>query len=142
VERRGRSEIDTFVASPTASAVGALLADVAVVVLPLADGRSQLSNVLSTGIPLRAKVAYVLLLFAFAIAIVVGIVVARRGAPEVASGVFLGLSIVLALRVIASILTTFEGWVWQTTVVIALQTVACALLLLAARAACRSRSAT
>jgi hypothetical protein len=137
-----RSTISAVAGSPTGLAVGALLADVAVVVLPLADGRSQLSNVFSTGIPLRAKVAYLLLLFAFAVAIVVGIVVAHRGHPAVASGVFLGLLVVLALRVIASALTTYEGWVWQTTVVIALQTVECALLLLAARAARRPESAT
>jgi hypothetical protein len=131
------STTGTLIASPKVLAIGALLADVAVVALPLSDGESQLSSVVSGAIPFRAKAAYLLLLFAFAVAIVVGIVVERRGHPAVASGVFFGLLVVLALRVVASVLTTIGGWSWQATVVLGLQTIECVLLALAARGAGR-----
>jgi hypothetical protein len=57
-----------------------------------------------------------------------------------ASGVFVGLLVILGLRVISSVRTSINGWVWQTTVVLGLRTMECALLFLAARAAKRQGS--
>jgi hypothetical protein len=54
-----------------------------------------------------------------------------------ASGVFVGLLVVLGLRVISSVLTSINGWLWQTAVFLGLQTIECVLLFLAARAARR-----
>lgn len=118
-----------------AFAVGALIVELAVLVLPLYDGSSVLTSVLGEGFPFRAQVAYLLTLFAQAVAILIGLLLLRRGRATVASGVFVGLFVILGLRVISSILTSIDGWVWQTAVVLGLQTMECALLFLAARAA-------
>jgi hypothetical protein len=49
--------------------------------------------------------------------------------------VFVGVLVVLGLSVISSVLTSIDGWLWQTAVVLGLQTVECVLLFLAVRAA-------
>ena len=116
-----------------AFAVGALVVDLAVLVLPLNDGSSQLSYALNDGFPLRGQVAYLLTLFAQAVAILIGLILLRRGRAAMASGVFVGLFVVLGLRVISSVLWTIDGWNWQATVFLGLQTMECALLFLAAR---------
>jgi hypothetical protein len=126
---------------PVALALGALGADLAVLFLPINDGSSLLSSMLSPPLAGRAKVAIVLSSFAVSVAILVGLAFLRRGRAAVAAGVFIGLFVVLALRVVASALTSIDGWVWQTTVVLGLQTVECVLLLLAARAARASSAA-
>jgi hypothetical protein len=117
-----------------AFAVGALVMDLAVLLLPLYDG-SVLSSVLGEGYPFRVQVAYILTLFSQAVALLIGLVLLRRGRATLASGVFVGLLVIIGLRVISSILTSIDGWVWQTGVVVGLQTMECALLFLAARAA-------
>jgi hypothetical protein len=119
-----------------AFAVGALVVDLAVLVLPLNFGSSLLSYALRQGFPFRAEVAYLLTLFTQAIAILIGLILLRRGRATMASGVFVGLLVILGLRVISSVLTSINGWVlWQTAVFLGLQTMECALLFLAARAA-------
>jgi hypothetical protein len=118
-----------------AFAVGALAMELAVLVLPLYEGSSVLSSVLGEGFPFRAQVAYFLTLFAQAVAILIGLMLLRRGRATIASGVFLGLLVILGLRVISSIVTSIGGWVWQSAVVLGIQTMECALLFLAARAA-------
>jgi hypothetical protein len=118
-----------------AFAVGALVVDLAVLVLPLNLGSSLLSYALGEGFPFRAEVAYLLTLFAQAVAIVIGLMLLRRGRASMASGVFVGLLVILGLGVISSVLRSINGWVWQTAVFLGLQTMECALLFLAARAA-------
>jgi hypothetical protein len=118
-----------------AFAVGALVMELAVLVLPLYEGSSVISSVLGEGFPFRAQVAYLLTLFAQAVAILIGLMLLRRGSATMASGVFLGLLVILGLRVISSIVTSIDGWVWQSGVVLGLQAMECALLFLAARAA-------
>ena len=115
--------------------MGALVMELAVLVLPLYDGSSVLSSVLGEGFPFRAQVAYLLTLFSQAVAILIGLMLLRRGRATMASGVFLGLLVILGLRVISSIVTSIDGWVWQSAVVLGLQTMEWALLFLAARAA-------
>jgi hypothetical protein len=80
-------------------------------------------------------VAYLLTLFARSVAILVGLLLLRRGRAALASGVFVGLFVIIGLHVISSVLTSIFGWVWQTVVVLSLQTIECVLLFLAARAA-------
>ena len=109
--------------------------DLAVLLLPLHAGSSVVSSVLGDGFPFRIGVAFLLTLFAQSIAILVGLMLLRRGRATLASGVFVGLLVIIGLRVISSILTSIDGWVWQTGVVLGLQTMECALLFLAARAA-------
>lgn len=118
-----------------AFAVGALVLELAVLVLPLYEGSSVISSVLGEGFPFRLQVAYLLTLFAQAVAILIGLLLLRRGRATMASGVFLGLLVILGLRVISSIVTSIGGWAWQSTVVLSLQTMECVLLFLAARAA-------
>lgn len=120
-----------------AFAAGALVMDLTVLLLPLHDGSSVVSSVLGEGFPFRAQVAYLLTLFAQAVAILIGLMLLRRGRATMASGVFVGLLVILGLRVISSLLTLIDGWVWQGVVVLGLQTMECALLFLAARAAKR-----
>ena len=115
--------------------VGALVADLAVLALPLNDGSSLLSYTLNVVSPFRDQVAYVLTLFAQAVAILIGLMFLRRGRATMASGVFVGLLVILGLRVISSVLNSISGWLWQTAVFLGLQTIECALLFLAARAA-------
>ena len=83
--------------------------------------------------PTARRVAHAL--FAEAVAILIGLMLLRRGRGAMASGVFVGLLVVLGFRVISSALWTIGGWQWQTTVFLGLQTIECALLFLAARAA-------
>jgi hypothetical protein len=116
-----------------AFAVGALVMELAVLLLPLYDG-SVLSSVLGEGYPFRAQVAYILTLFSQAVALLIGLVLLRRGRATLASDVFVGLLVIMGLRVISSVLT-IDGWLWQTAVVVGLQTIECVLLILAARAA-------
>jgi hypothetical protein len=124
----------------TAFAVGALVVDLAVLALPLNDGSSQLSYVLGVVSPLRVKLAYLLTVLARAVAILIGLVLLRRGRTSMASGVFVGLLVVLGLSVISSVLTSIDGWLWQAAVVLGLQTVECVLLFLAVRAARQHRT--
>jgi hypothetical protein len=125
----------------TAFAAGALVVDAAIPVLPLNDGSSLLSlTALGEGVPLRVRLAYLLTLFAKAVAILVGLVLLRRGRASMASGVFVGLLVVLGFSVISSVLTSIDGWLWQTAVVLGLQTLECALLFLAVRAARQQRT--
>lgn len=79
--------------------------------------------------------AFVLTLFAKAVVMLIGLVLLRRGRASMASGVFVGLLVVLGLSVISSVLTSVDGWLWPTAVVLGLQTVECVLLFLAVRAA-------
>ena len=117
-----------------AFAVGALVMDLAVLLLPLHDGSSVVSSVLGDGFPSRVEVAYLLALFAQSVAILIGLLLVRRSRATMASGVFVGLLVIIGLRVISSVLT-IDGWLWQTAVVVGLQTIECVLLILAARAA-------
>lgn len=118
-----------------AFAVGALVMDVAILVLPLHDGSSLVSLLLRDGVSFRVEIAYFLTLFAQSFAILVGLMLLRRGRATMASGVFVGLLVILGLHVISSVLTLIDGWVWQGVVALGLQTMECALLFLAARAA-------
>jgi hypothetical protein len=111
--------------------------DLAVLLLPLHEGASVVSSVLGGGFSFRVEVAYLLTLFAQSIAILVGLMLLRRGRATLAWGVFVGLLVIIGLRVISSVLTSIDGWVWQTAVVVGLQTMESALLFLAARAAKR-----
>ena len=120
-----------------AFAVGALVVDLTVLLLPLNDGSSVLSSVLGERFPFHDQVVYLLTLFARAVAILIGLMLLRRGRATMASGVFVGLLVILGLQVISSVLTLVDGWVWQGVVVLGLQTMECALLFLAARAARR-----
>ena len=115
--------------------VGALLMELTVLVLPLIDGSSMVSRALGAGFSFRHLVAYFLTLCSQAVAIGLGLMVLRRGRATIACGVFVGLLVILGLRVIASVLTLVDGWVWQGMVVVGLQTMECALLFLAAWAA-------
>jgi hypothetical protein len=81
------------------------------------------------------EVAYLRTLFAQAAAILIGLMLLSRGRATMASGVFVGLLVLLGLRVIYSVLTSIDGWVWRTAAVLGLKTMECALLLFAARAA-------
>jgi hypothetical protein len=118
-----------------AFAVGALVVDLAILALPLNDGSSVLSYALNAGFAFRSQVAYLLLLFPQAVAILIGLRFLRRGRASMASGVFVGVLVILGLRVMSSVLTSFSGWAWQSAVVLSLQTIECACLFLAARAA-------
>jgi hypothetical protein len=115
--------------------VGALVIDVAVVVLPLHDGSSVVSLLLGDGFSFRLEMAYLLTLFARSVAVLVGLLLLRRGRAALASGVFVGLLVIIGLHVISSVLTSIFGWVWQPVVVLSLQTIERVLLFLAARAA-------
>ncbi len=123
--------------------MAALLVDLAFLLVPLNDGSNLLFSALRLreGFPLRVSVAYLLTLFAQAIAILIGLMLLRLGRAGIASGVFIGVLVTLGMRLTNSFLTTFYGWPWQTVVVLGLQTVECVLLLLAARAAARQREA-
>ena len=110
--------------------------DITVLLVPLYDGSSVLSSVLGEGFPFRAQVAYFIMLFSQAVAILIGVMLLRRGRATLASGVFVGLLVIIGLRVISSVLT-IDGWVWQTAAVVGLETIECVLLILAARAAKR-----
>ncbi len=118
-----------------AFAAGALVVNLAVLVVPLNLGSSMLSSALGEGLPFAARVANLLTLFAGAVAILIGLMLLRRGQATMASGVFVGVLVILGLQVISSVLISIYGWVWQTVVFLCLQTIECALLLLAARAA-------
>ena len=122
-----------------AFAVGALVMDLAVLLLPLNDGSSVVSYVLR--FPFRLEVAYLLPLFAQSVAILIGLMFLRRGRATLASGVFVGLLVIIGLRVISSVLT-IDGWLWQTAVLVGLQTIECVLLILAARAARQQETQT
>jgi hypothetical protein len=124
----------------TAFAVGALVVDLAILALPLNDGSSMLSYVVGVVSSLRFKLAYLLIALARSVAILIGLVLLRRERPNMASGVFVGVLVVLGLNVIASVLTSIDAWLWQTAVVLGLQTVECALLFLAVRAARQHRT--
>jgi hypothetical protein len=131
-----RHRTSTFSTAPAmAFAVGALVMDLTVLVLPLHDGSSVVSLLLGDGFSFRVEVAYLLTLFAQSVAILVGLLLLRRGRATLASGVFVGLLVIIGLHVISSVLTSIFGWVWQIVVVLGLQTMECALLFLAARAA-------
>ena len=117
--RRWTNRISAFPAM--AFAVGALVMDLAVLLLPLYDGSSVLTSVLGEGFPFRAQVAYFLTLFSQAVAILIGMMLLRRGRATLASGVFIGLLVIIGLRVISSALT-IDGWVSQTAVVVGLET--------------------
>ncbi|HEY7659929.1 MAG TPA: hypothetical protein VIC58_04960 [Actinomycetota bacterium] len=121
----------------SAFAVGALVVDLLAAVVPVLDGSSYLSFSVADGFPFRVKVANLLMLFAGAVAILVGLGFLRRGRAVVASGVFVGLLVVLGLRWVSSVLLSIEGWGWGTTIVLGLQAIECVLLFLAARAALR-----
>jgi hypothetical protein len=123
-------------------ASGAILADLAVVVLPWDFGSSRLTLAIASGFPVEIKIANLVAVFSGIVGILVGLAFVRRGRMAIASGVFVGLSVILGLRVLASMLSAIRGWVWQTLAVLALQTAECALLLLAARAAGQGRSAS
>jgi hypothetical protein len=120
-----------------AFAVGALLVEITALVLPLTLESGLLSYAVGEGFPFRVKVANLLTLFAVSVAILVGLAFLRRGRASVASGVFVGLLVVLGLRVMSSVVTSIDGWRWQTTVFLGLQAIECVLLFLAARAALR-----
>jgi hypothetical protein len=117
-----------------AFAVGALVMDLTALLLPLYDGSSVVSSVMGERFPFRAQVAYLLTLFAQAVAILIGLMLLRRSRAALASGVFVGLLVIIGLRVISSVVTIDE-WMWQTAVVVGLQTIECLLLFLAARVA-------
>ena len=122
-----------------AFAVGALIADLAYLLLPLNSGSSVVSLAALQGFPIRVQVASLLTLFSQAIAILIGLMLLRRGRAAMASGVFIGLLVILGLRVIYSILVTIGGFAWQTVVYLGLWTIECALLFLAARAAAKQQ---
>lgn len=61
-----------------AFAVGALVMDLAVLLLPLHDGSSVVSSVLGEGFPSRVEVAYLLALFPQSVAILIGLMLLRR----------------------------------------------------------------
>jgi hypothetical protein len=107
--------------------------DLAVLLLPLYEGSSVASSVLGDGYPFRVEAAYFLTLFATSAAILIGLMLLRRGRATMAAGVFVGLLVITGLGVLSSILTAIG--MWQTVVVLGLQTMECALLFLAARAA-------
>jgi hypothetical protein len=111
--------------------------DIIVLVLPLNFGSSLLSYAVEEGFPFRVKVANLLTLFTISVAILVGLLFLRRGRASVASGVFVGVLVVLGLRVMSSVVTSIDGWRWQTAVFLGLQAIECVLLFLAARAARR-----
>jgi hypothetical protein len=73
-----------------------------------------------SGFPFHDQVAYLLTLFAQAVAILIGLMLLRRGRATMASGVFVGLLVILGLQVISSVLTLVDGWVWQGVVVLGL----------------------
>jgi hypothetical protein len=119
-----------------AFAVGALLADLAYLLLPVNSGSSLVSlAALQRGYPLRVQVASLLMLFSQALAILIGIMLLRRGREAMASGVFIGLLVVLGLRLVYLVMLTIDGFTWQAVILLGLQTIECALLFLAARAA-------
>jgi len=124
-----------------AFAVGALIADLAYLLLPLNSGSNVVSlAALHQELPLRVQAASLLTLFSQAIAILIGLMLLRRGRAAMASGVFIGLLVVLGLRVVYSVLVTIGGFGWQTVVYLGLWTIECALLFLAARAAAKQQS--
>lgn len=121
-----------------AFALAALLIHVLIVVVPWTSGGSDLSVSLSQGSPLRVKVANLLSTFAIGLAIAVGLAISNRGRRAIGAGVFVGVAVVLGLRVLSGILITAgRGWLWQTTVVLALQSLECGLLFVAAGSAHR-----
>jgi hypothetical protein len=127
-----------------AFAVSALVVELAFLLVPLnVDGSNILFSGLSLreGFPLRVNVAWILTLLSQAVVILIGLMLLRRGREAMASGLFLGLLVILGIRLTNEVLTTPFGWPWQTAVYIGLQMVECVLLLLAARAAARQREA-
>jgi hypothetical protein len=131
------------IASPVVVfASAALLADLAVVVLPWDFGSSRLTVAVASGLPVEVKIANLIAVFTGIVGIIAGLAFVRRGSMAIASGVFVGLFVIFGLRVLASMLSAIHGWVWQTLAVLTLQTAECALLLLAARAAGHARSAS
>ena len=119
-----------------AFAVGALLADLAYLLLPVNSGSSLVSlAALQRGYPLRVQVASLLMLFSQALAILIGIMLLRRGREAMASGVFIGLLVILGLRVVYWVMATIGSFLWLAVILLGIQTIECALLFLAARAA-------
>jgi MFS family permease len=134
-----RERLTIFGTPAVAFAAGALLADLAVLALPW-NGTSLLASYVAGGFSSRVKVANLLAAFAVAVAILVGLVLLRRGRATLAFGVFVGVLVVVGLRVMSSALLVIYGWRWQTLVILGLQTIECALLFLAAGAARRDES--
>ena len=123
-----------------AFAVAALLVDLAFLLVPLYGSNILFSSLsLREGFPFRVSVAVLLTLFAQAMTILIGLMLLRRGREAMASGVFVGLLVILGLRLVSSILTSINGSFWQTWFFLGVQTVECVLLLLAARAAARQQ---
>jgi hypothetical protein len=102
---------------------------------------SYLSFAAGGGSAVAVKLANFLRLFAGVFVIAAGASLARRRRSDVAAGAFLAAAIILAVHVVAGLLETTEGWVWQTFAVLALQAVEIALLLLAASRARREGQA-
>jgi hypothetical protein len=136
-ERAPRSLRDV---SATALAVAALVVSIALIAIPFYGGpTSQLSFVIGGGWGLWERISNFLAIFSLPIAIAVGIVVLRRDAVPVASGIFVGIGVVVALR-LASYLVGLAGpseITWRTLAFFALQAVEAALLFLAASRAHR-----
>ena len=98
-----------------AFAVAALLVDLAFLLVPLYGSNILFSSLsLREGFPFRVSVAVLLTLFAQAMTILIGLMLLRRGREAMASGVFVGLLVILGLRLVSSILTSINGSFWQT----------------------------
>jgi hypothetical protein len=121
--------------SPAALAAGAIVLEIVIAVVPWLSGESYVSVALSDGPPV-VRFSNLLMLFAGVIAIVVAISQLRRR-PVFAAGMFVATAVVLGVQVIARLLATTQGWIWQTFAILGLQAVETLLLFLAASRARR-----
>jgi hypothetical protein len=134
VEQRPSHGTRFDAASPAALAAGAIILEIVIAVVPW-SGESYVSVALSDG-PLVVRFSNLLMLFAGVIAIVVAISQLERR-PVFAAGMLVATAVVLGVQVIARLLETTQGWIWQTFAVLGLQAAETVLLFLAASRARR-----
>jgi len=120
-------------ASPMAVAVAALVSSTALLVIPL-YGTSQLTLLYRDGYPLWERISGLLSIFSITIAIAVGIGVLNRGATQLASGIFIGIGVVLAFALASFLVRLVAGGAtWETYLFLAFTALRYGLLFVAAR---------
>jgi len=132
-------------ASPLSLAVAALVCQILVVVFPFDFSNGPLwVLVTSDGIGVIQKIAFIMQWFSIAIAIAVAIAFIRRDALWTAGGICIGVGVIVAIRVFATIVNAFVGsdWAWRSDLVMVLDAITVVLLYLAAQAIRREAPAS
>ena len=113
-------------------AVAAVIVGLAIPLLPVFGEGGLGAFIFSQGLPVRLLILYSLRWWGSALVAVVGIWFLKRDRPGPAGGVFLGVGLIVAIGVAGEVLVTAPHFGrWQTDVILALETVAAILLMLA-----------